>query len=207
MGATNLGTDGKYFRRVGSVGLSMGIGTLLILGGCSDSRDSRNHVKLHDIPETKSEARTTQKMNPPVCPPGDPPGNDASSFPAGQHKVNLSWNASASAGPGQDVRYCLYRTVGGPVQRRLGTFPTSPCINCQQVSATPVTGTSYWDTQVQNGMHYCYVAIAVDVGSGKVSDFSNQADAVIPPRKEPPFCTPKKTKKAHSSNPRSRESR
>jgi hypothetical protein len=199
LGARNLGTDRKHFRVVGNVGLSMGVGMLLILGGCS--RDSRIHVKLHDIPETKSELQTARKINPPLCPPGDPPGNDASSSPAGQHKVNLSWNASPSAGPGTDIRYCLYRSVGGPVQRSLGTLPTSPCINCQLVTIIPVTGTTYQDTRMENGAHYCYVAVALDASSGKVSDFSNQVDAIIPPRREPPFCTPKNAKKAHAPNP------
>lgn len=187
MAGRNPQRDRQHLRVAGSIGLGIGIGMLLILCGCNGSCDSRIHVKLHDIPETKPAAQISHKMDLPVCPPGDPPGNDASRFPAGTHKVSLSWNASTSSGPGKDIRYCLYRTVGGPVQRRMGTSPASPCINCQRVTTAPVTGTTYRDTQVQNGVHYCYVAIAIDADNGKVSDFSNRADAVIPPKNEPPF--------------------
>jgi hypothetical protein len=173
---------------------------LLVLSGCGHGCDPRIHVELHDIPEDKSSAQTSRKIDPPACPPGDPPGNIAASSPVGGHKVTLSWNASTSIGSGKDIRYCLYRTVGGPVQRKPGIGSASPCANCQQVTSNPITGTTYHDVQVENGVHYCYAAIAIDMNSRKVSDFSNQADAVIPPRKEPPFCTPKNTNKAHGNH-------
>jgi hypothetical protein len=166
---------------------------VLILGGCSRDSASRIHVELRDTPEANPPAQARHKLDPPLCPPGNhPPDDDAFSSPAGGHTVKLSWNPSTSSnGPnGKEISYCLYRTQEEPVQKSaLGT--TSPCVNCQRVTKEPFAGTSYQDTRVENGVHYCYVAIAIDNGTGKLSVFSSQTDAVIPPRKESPFCTPK----------------
>jgi hypothetical protein len=162
---------------------------LLILGGCSRNSTSRIHVELHDTPEANPPAQVRPKLDPLLCPPGSPPDNDASSSPAGGHTVKLSWNPSTSSKGhnGKEIRYCLYRTQDGPVQESTPGM-TSPCVNCQQVTKEPVAGTSYQDTSVANGAHYCYVAIAIDNGTGKLSVFSNQTDALIPPRKASPFC-------------------
>jgi hypothetical protein len=185
---------------VAKVGLWINLGMLLILGGCSRGCDSRIHVKLHDVPETNFTPQIPRNVDPPKCPPGDPMGSSASSTPAGGHKVTLSWNASTSAVAGRDIRYCLYRTVGGPVQRNTAVAAASPCVNCQQVTIDPISGTTYRDAQVANGVHYCYVAVAIDAGTGAVSNFSSQTDAVIPPRKEPPFCMPKNATKARAAS-------
>ncbi len=162
---------------------------LLVLNGCSQNSGSRIHVELHDVPEANLPAQTVSKPEPPSCPPGDPLGNDASSTPAGGRKVMLSWNASTSANGAnaKDIFYCLYRTKGGPVRANTaGT--TSPCVNCERVTEKSIAGTQQLDIQVENGAHYCYVAIAIDRTTGKLSFFSNQADAVIPPNTERPFC-------------------
>jgi len=163
----------------------------LILDACSRNSESRMHVELRDAPEANLPKQSTPDTTPTSCPPGDPHDSDESSTPPGGHTVNLSWNASTSAtGPlARDIRYCLYRTKGGRVQRNdPGT--ATPCVYCQRVTKDPVAGTAFLDTQVESGVHYCYVAIAIDRGTGKLSVFSNQADAVIPPNKERPFCTP-----------------
>ena len=164
--------------------------SLLLLNACSRSSESRIRVELHDLPEAIPTATALRKPDPPSCPPGDPANNDASSTLAGEHKVTLSWKASASASgsDGKDIHYCLYRTKGGRVQANAGTKTKSPCVNCQRVTLEAVTETIYKDDHVENDSHYCYVAIAIQTGNGKPSSFSNQADAVIPPRKEAPFC-------------------
>ena len=94
------------------------------------------------------------------------------------------------SGPdGKDIHYCLYRTKGGRVQANAGTKTKSPCVNCQRVTLEAVTDTIYKDDRVENdSRYYCYVAIAIQTGNGKPSSFSNQADAVVPPKKEAPFC-------------------
>lgn len=88
------------------------------------------------------------------------------------------------------------------MQRSSRATGTSPCVNCQRVTPEPVRGTIYKDAHVENGAHYCYVAIAIDAASNSSSDFSNQTDAVIPPKVEAPFCTPRNTQDAPTKNRR-----
>jgi fibronectin type 3 domain-containing protein len=81
----------------------------------------------------------------------------------GAHTVSLTWVASPTA----NVNYKVYRGTasGGPY-----TVLTS----------SPVSGTSYTDSNgVVSGLTYYYVVTAVD-GTGSESTYSNQATAVIP---------------------------
>jgi hypothetical protein len=173
------------------VALNMAFSLFLIVTGCNRQSDSRR-IQLHDVPETTSHARTVRETASPSCPPGDPDGNEAPSSPAGGHTVNLSWNVSPSANKpdhGQ-ISYCLYRTKGQRIQSSgAKTIANSPCVNCQRVTSKPVLGTMYKDTHVENDAHYCYVAIAIENGNILPSAFSNQADAIIPPLNELPFCS------------------
>ncbi len=197
--------DRQHIRPVVKTALWISLCAVLILNGCSRDSTSKIHVELRDSPEANRPTQAPHKLEPQLCPPGDPLGNDASSTPAGGHTVSLSWNPSTSAnGPNaKEIRYCLYRTKGAPVQKNISQKPASPCINCQRVTIAPVTGTTYKDIYVENNEHYCYVAIAIQTGTITPSDFSNQADAVIPPKQEPPFCTlPYKTKQPHGTNRR-----
>jgi titin len=77
--------------------------------------------------------------------------------------VTLSWTGSATSGV---TGYNVYRgtTSGGE--------STTP------LNSSPVTGTTFRDTNVQAGQTYYYVVTAVD-GSTQSSD-SNQASAVVP---------------------------
>jgi hypothetical protein len=168
-----------------------GLFVLLILGGCSRNTPSKPRIELRDVPDASFRLQVSSDAGVPSCPPGDPVDNDASFLLAGKHSVNLSWNASASAaGANQNrISYCIYRTEGGPVRPSdVRTSDKSPCLNCERVTVRPVSRTAYRDTRVKNNVHYCYAAIAVESGNIIPSDFSNQADAVIPPRKEAPFC-------------------
>jgi hypothetical protein len=83
---------------------------------------------------------------------------------AGQHAVDLSWNASTSA---NTVGYNVYRgqVVSGPYSK----------INTGGL----VGSTLYSDISVASGMTYYYVATVVD-SSGHESAHSNQAQAAIP---------------------------
>lgn len=184
-------TDQHHVSLTVGILIAVGLGALLMLNACSRTSDSRHRIELHDVPEANEPGKLVGANNVFVCPPGDPPGNDASSSPAGGHSVSLSWNASSSAsGPNaKEVRYCLYRTPERRVQASdSGIADKSPCVNCQRVTTAPVSGTTYKDTWVANNVHYCYVAIAIEGGNTVPSGFSNQADAVIPPRAEAPFC-------------------
>jgi hypothetical protein len=83
---------------------------------------------------------------------------------AGQHSVDLNWNASTST---NIVGYNVYRG-------RASSGPYSK-IN----AGGPVASTLYSDTSVANGMTYFYVATVVD-SSGRESAHSNQVQAAIP---------------------------
>jgi len=173
-----------YTRYPRSVTVLILICGMMLLIACS--RRSSDRIELHDIAEDSRQGSLQQRL-PAACPTGDPPGNDVSSPKIGGHTVILRWNASAPV-DGQEMLYCLYRTIGGRVQKNRDQGKKSPCVNCQRVTLTPVSGTTYKDNNVENDSHYCYVAIAISPVNGLVSDFSTQIDAVIPPRKEPPFC-------------------
>src|SRR6516225_6101490 len=144
-------------RRVSlAVGIAIGLClcVLLMLNVFRGRSDSRNRIELHDVPEANEPDKSIGAKSLSVCPPGDPRGNDASALQAGGHSVTLSWNASSSAnGPdAKEVRYCLYRTEGHPVQAsHSGIIDKSPCVNCQRVTIAPVSSTTYKDTWVANG--------------------------------------------------------
>ena len=82
---------------------------------------------------------------------------------AASHRVDLSWDASTSAGV---VGYNVYRggVSGGPYSK----------INSALEAATTFT-----DNSVTAGRTYYYVTTAID-GSGNESGYSNQTQAVIP---------------------------
>jgi len=186
MGLRDSKKGDRPIRFIINIALCSVVCVLLAFGACKRSTESRIQIELRDIPEAK-----TQRTPVLDCPPGDPFGNDASAHQGGGHTVSLSWNPSTSSNnpKGRQISYCLYRTKGGPVRPSgNGTLSASPCINCQRVTTKSLPRTDYKDTNVDNGVHYCYVAIAIEAGNVKTSSFSNQADAVIPPKNESPFC-------------------
>ena len=161
----------------------------MILMGCSRDSGSRIRVELRDLPQAKPTTETEPQDS---CTAADPiPTLGPSSLWAGHH-VTLSWHPSTSAnGPnGKNIRYCVYRTKGGPVhpaQTQNGT-PGPPCINCQRITEVAVNGTTAFDSQLEIGARYCYVAVAIDISNRKRSTFLNPAAVVIPPATDPPSC-------------------
>lgn len=182
---------GKVCSRIRSVVrivFSVSLAALAILAGCSRDSGSRIHVELHDIPEAKPAAQTVIKTDL-SCPVGDLPDVDFQTGRSPNHSVKLSWNLSTSSyGPnGKNIFYCLYRTDGRAVEKN--TSSKYPCAGCRRVTKTPVPGaTTDPDQYVKDGAQYCYVAVAIDIRSGKLSDFSNQAGAAIPPSTDRPSC-------------------
>jgi centrosomal CEP192-like protein/HYDIN/CFA65/VesB family protein len=82
--------------------------------------------------------------------------------PAGSHTASLRWTPSTSTVSG----YNVYRsTVSG------GSYT--------KLNSSPVGGSNYTDSTVQNGKTYFYVTTAVD-SSGDESSYSNETQAVIP---------------------------
>ena len=147
----------SYIRSAVRILFSVGLAVLVILTGCSQDSSSRIHVELRDTPEAKPTAQTIPKADP-SCPVGDLPDTDVQTVPSKSHSVTLSWNLSTSSNDlnGQNIRYCLYRAEGGPVQKN-NTPSTYPCARCGRVTKTPVQGkTTDPDRNVENGVHYCY---------------------------------------------------
>ena len=80
-----------------------------------------------------------------------------------QHTVALSWKPSSTS----SAQYNVYRGT-----QHLGPYTT-------KLNSTPLASTSFTDSTVQNGATYYYVVTAVDQNSE--SDYSNEAQVVIPP--------------------------
>ena len=188
----DLRDPGKNCLRIRSairIVLSVGLAASVILTGCSHDSGSRIHVELRDPPESKS-AGQTDSTNKYSCPDADHGDTDGQTDSSGGHSVKLSWNLSTSStGPNDEkILYCIYRTRDGAVQQKK-QGSNYPCANCQRVTKIAVKGTTTDpDRNVENGARYCYVAVAIDVSNGKVSGFSNQAPAVIPPGAGPFSC-------------------
>lgn len=162
------------------VGLAIYFSALLTLGACAHQAQP---------PAESAQAiavRTDAKRDVFLCPDGDIPKTGSAN-----HKVALSWNASVSPSPSK-VRYCLYRSEDQRVQKSGDGVPhdKSPCKACTRVNDTAIPGTSYTDTPVRNGAHYCYVAVAIQ-GNSTFSGFSNQVEADIPtdPTPGPPHIS------------------
>jgi fibronectin type 3 domain-containing protein len=79
------------------------------------------------------------------------------------HSVLLTWTPSVS---GNVIGSNVYRgtTAGGPYTK---------------INSSPVSGNSYTDTTVQNGVTYFYVVTAVS-NTGAESGYSNMGTAPVP---------------------------
>ena len=193
MGPRDLAT--QHLRLAVRFAIWVGVGILLFASGCNRKSESRIHIELTDAQVAKPVAPSVQENSPPICPPADLGNAAGTSSTPSVHSVKLSWIPSTSStGPNdRNISYCLYRTKGGRVQESNLAPPNAPCVKCQRVTQQPVPDIQSTDAYVENGVHYCYVAIAIDNRNGKISVFSNQADAVIPPSQEQPYCNPAKT--------------
>jgi hypothetical protein len=78
------------------------------------------------------------------------------------HTVKLKWRASSS----QVAGYNVYRS-------------TTPAGNYVRINSSPVPGTTFTDSAVEDGLTYYYVTRAVDA-LGRESVNSNEASAAIP---------------------------
>ena len=78
------------------------------------------------------------------------------------HAIVLNWNANASGVTGYNCYYSM--TPGGPYEK---------------INATPMTGTTYTESEVQSGNTYYYVVTAVNA-SNQESGYSSEVAAIIP---------------------------
>ena len=145
---------------------------------CQHDKVSRVRIELHDLPNDKPAVATKPVQLPPLCPlagivplqPGAPG--------TGDHKVRLTWNASA---PSKDpesavVGYCLYRS-----KIRHAAKKNPICKDCEQVNRVPVPWTGCVDDLVRNSTQYYYVVAAIN-SKATLSAASNEIPVLIPPR-------------------------
>jgi len=167
--------DGQL-QALANVALPIILSVLLSIAGCH-STQTQVQNEPRNAPEVPPVKRNESKF--PACP------GKISTGPK-NHTVTLMWNPSVTPNHSREVRYCLYRSRG-PVKRIKGelTVDKAPCSNCELVTTTPVAVTNTTDLQVDNESSYCYVAVAIEAGGSKFSEFSNQAEADIPKADEP----------------------
>ena len=84
----------------------------------------------------------------------------------GQNSVRVTWAPSSDAGANPSLTYNVYRANSCP-----GQFT--------KLNSTPLSGTSYLDTNAALGATYCYQVTAVLDGVESIP--SNQATAALPP--------------------------
>jgi len=161
---------------------------LILLSGC------RKPTEATAAPQSVEKAPPQVKTRPPELPDCDlPPGKVEASRAAGNHRVLLTWNPSASSsGPNDEtVGYCLYRSTKDITAKRL-----EKCKNCERVNRRPIFGGGCVDTHVKDGLTYYYVAGSTKIGS-EVQDLSHKTIAIIPTKPKTrqlssqyPLCQP-----------------
>ena len=150
---------------------------------CRDNNVTRVRLKLEDAPADKRLAVKSPAPVapvPPVCPGAGIAPLTRSRPGTGDHRVILTWNASApSSNPDSTaVGYCLYRSEKRKVAKK-----NPRCNDCEQINFTPVAGTTCVDDVVRDGATYYYVATAIS-RSGQLSSSSNEITVVIPGSKQ-----------------------
>ena len=106
----------------------------------------------------------------------------------GDHKVILSWNASAPSGNAESnaVGYCVYRRKEKKKEEKKGTIAAKQkptCDDYEQINLIPVAVTGCVDDLVEDDVKYYYVVTAIN-SKGIPSSFSNEAPAAIPVEKQ-----------------------
>jgi hypothetical protein len=154
----------------GIVIVSVTAGSETACTSCDSAKSSHDRIELKDVEPAAAAAQPALDPAPMACRPilGT---SQLSPIPAiGQHRVILSWKASAQAphpAPGMVISgYCIYR-------RESTTAPYT------LLNTTPVSTTSCIDTRVANTHTYYYVVTAVDAQSVQ-SGFSAPITASIP---------------------------
>jgi hypothetical protein len=170
MDLKSVGAIGRQLRPLEYIALPIIVCVLISLAGCHPAETQVQNEPQH-VPEAPPKRKIEPKF--PAC-----PGKIATG--PKNHTVTLTWNRSVTPN-NKEVRYCLYRSRGR-VQRIKGelTVDKPPCSNCELVTATPVPATNATDVQIDNESSYCYVAVAIEDGGNKFSEFSNQAQADVP---------------------------
>jgi hypothetical protein len=147
--------------------------------GCQHNDVSRVRIKLEDSPAEKRAAIAKPVQPPPVCPPAGVAPLQPGVPGTGDHKVTLTWNASAPSSDASSaaVGYCLYRS-GSQYRQELKKYPR--CSDCEQINRVPVLTTGCVDDVVADHTKYYYVVTAIN-STGDLSSASNEIPVLIPP--------------------------
>lgn len=151
-----------------------------IVLGCQHDDGSRLRIQLHDLPSDKAAVSSEPTQPPLVCPPAGVAPLQTGAPGTGDHKVTLTWNASAGSNdPGSAaVGYCLYRSAKKNAAKKNPT-----CKDCEQVNRVPIPPVGpregCIDDLVADGAQYYYVVAAINA-KGSLSSASNEIPVRIP---------------------------
>ena len=146
---------------------------------CQHDKVSRVRIELHDLPNDKP---VVTKPAPPApeCPKAGAVPLQPGAPGTGDHKVTLTWNASAPSNNPESaaVGYCLYRSR---VQYRKELKQDPRCTHCEQINKVPVATTGCVDDLVRDDTQYYYVVAAIN-SRATLSAASNEIPVLIPQR-------------------------
>ena len=158
----------------------LSVSTLILLQAfalsCQRGAQSPVGMELGDVAVAKAAgAETAQPL--PVCPPAGLAPLERGTSGTGDHKVALTWNASApsNGSDGTAVGYCLYRSK---TQHAASKNPI--CKECEQVNRVPVKSTGCMDDLVADSTQYYYVVTAIN-SKGILSAAPAEIPVTIPP--------------------------
>ncbi len=149
--------------------------------GCQPSKPSRIRIELKDLPQDKPAVATKPVQPAPLCPPAGLVPLELGAPGTGDHKVTLTWNASAPSTDSDSAAfgYCLYRSKIKHVAKK-----DPVCKDCEQVNRIPIKSTGCIDDVVADSTQYYYVATAIS-SKGMLSAASNEIAIRIPSRRRP----------------------
>jgi hypothetical protein len=144
--------------------------------GCQRNDVSRIRIELKDSPQDKPAVANKPVQTAPTCPPAGLVPLQLGMPGTGDHKVTLTWNASApSTDPGSAAfGYCLYRSKIRHLAKK-----NPVCKDCEQVNRVPIQSTGCLDDVVLDSTQYYYVVAAINL-KGTLSAASNEIPVSIP---------------------------
>lgn len=151
---------------------------------------TRVRIKLEDVPMERAAVAAKPAQTLPMCPPAGIAPLQAGTPGTGDHRVTLTWNASAASKDPNSavVGYCLYRSK---IKHAAKKNPI--CTSCEQINRVPISAVGCVDDVVLDGTKYYYVVTAID-GKSTSSAPSNEIPVSIPPahsvRPLPPSALP-----------------
>jgi hypothetical protein len=144
--------------------------------GCQRGNPSRIRIELKDLPQDKPALATKPAQPAPLCPPAGLAPLQLGAPGTGDHKVTLTWNASAASTDSDRAAfgYCLYRSKIKHVAKK-----DPVCKECEQINRIPIKSTGCIDDVVADSTRYYYVVTAVN-SKGTLSAASNEIATRIP---------------------------